>query len=48
MERGGGKNVVEVIETGLFLAAVLKMWLLSHSGTGGDSSLYHSAVCYFV
>lgn len=31
-----------------FVAAVSEMWFHSHFATKGDSSLYHSAVCYFV
>lgn len=33
---------------GPFVAAVSKLWFHSHFATRGDSSLYHSAICYFV
>lgn len=33
---------------GPFVAAVSKLCFHSHFATRGDSSLYHSAICYFV
>lgn len=43
--RGG----VGASEDGPFVAAVSEMWfVLKTAGWGGDGSLYHSAICYFV
>lgn len=44
-EEGKGEGVYR---DGPFVAAVSERWFHSHSTTGGDSSLYHSAVCYCV